>query len=78
MSRRGRPAPPRGNWLNGTDFGRFDLISVWLRTDPQADDPHLAADDAGGRGLFRAIRHIVDGDYRKAGVEHWRRWRRRR
>ena len=22
-----------------------------------------------GRGLFRAIRHIVDGDYREAGVE---------
>jgi len=22
-----------------------------------------------GRGLFRAIRHMVDGDYRQAGVE---------
>ena len=22
-----------------------------------------------GRGLFRAIRHMVDGDYREAGVE---------
>ena len=22
-----------------------------------------------GRGMFRAIRHIVDGDYREAGVE---------
>ena len=22
-----------------------------------------------GRGLFRAIRHLVDGDYREAGVE---------